>query len=124
MQISLYVAAFLTVAIGVAHSYLGEKYILARLFRQSDLPKVMGSCRFTAQTLRFAWHVTTVAWWGFAAILVLLAQPSVNHSTLGLIVGGTFLAHFVIAMIGSRGRHLSWIVFLAIGTIAIFATRT
>jgi hypothetical protein len=24
--------------------------------------------------LRFAWHITTVAWWGFAAILLLLAR--------------------------------------------------
>ena len=38
----------------------------------------MGSDWFTKQTLRFAWHITTIVWWGFAAILYLLENPSEN----------------------------------------------
>ena len=124
MEIALYFAALLTILIGIAHSYLGERYILVRLFRRNDLPKLFGSSEFTIRTLRFAWHVTSVAWWGFAAILVLLAHPPLTPSALGTVVGLTFLAHFAIALGGSRGKHLSWIVFLAIGVIAIYATRT
>ena len=124
MEIALYFAAFLTVAVGVAHSYLGERYILTRLFRRDDLPKIQGSSDFTIRTLRFAWHLTSVAWWGFAAVLVLLAQPSFAPSALGAIIGCTFLVHFVIAFAGSRGKHLSWIFFLAIGVITMYATRT
>jgi len=122
-EYALYFAAFLVVAVGTAHSYLGERYILIRLFRREDLPQVFGSAEFTKRTLRFAWHVTSVAWLGFAAILVLLAHPTTASSTIGLIVGCTFLAHFAVALAGSRGRHLSWPVFLAIGIIAIYATR-
>jgi hypothetical protein len=64
-------AAVLLVAIGAAHSYLGERYILIRLFRlfRRDLPKLFGSDWFTKRTLRFAWHITTVMFWGFAALL-------------------------------------------------------
>ncbi len=124
LKIALYVAALLLGATGVAHSYLGERYLLMRLFRRNDLPKLFGSTDFTVRTLRFAWHVTTVAWLGFAAILVALAHPPVSPSTLGLIAGGTFMVHCVIALGGSRGRHLSWVAFLAVAIIAIYATRS
>ena len=35
-----------------------------------DLPRLFGSDWFTRRTLRFAWHITSVAWLGFAALLV------------------------------------------------------
>jgi len=124
MDSLLYLAAFLATAIGIAHSYLGEQYILLRLFRRDDLPKLFGSSEFTIRTLRFAWHVTTIAWWGFAVILVVLANAPVTTSTIGLVIGCTFLVHFAIALVGSRGKHFSWPVFLAIGILAIYATRT
>ena len=124
MDIALYLAAFLTVATGIAHSYLGERYISTRLFRCDDLPGLFGGPEFTIRTLRFAWHLTTVAWWGFAAILVMMANRPVNMNTVGLVIGCTFLVHFAVAFIGSRGKHMSWPVFLSIGIIAIYATRT
>jgi len=117
----LYLAAFLAIAVGAAHSVLGERYILIRLFRRGDLPKLFGSPDFTIRTLRFAWHLTTVAWWGFAGILVLLANPPISLSGVGAVVGWTFLAHAAIALFASRGRHLAWPVFLAIGIIALYA---
>lgn len=123
MEIPLYLAAFLAIAIGIAHSYLGEKYILIRLFRRDDLPKIFGSSEFTIRTLRFAWHLTTIAWWGFAAILVVLANQPVDSSKIGLVIGFTFLVHFAIALLGSRGRHYSWLIFLSIGLLTIYATR-
>jgi len=124
MDTLLYLAAFLATAVGITHSFLGERYILIRLFRRDDLPKLFGSSEFTVRTLRFAWHVTTIAWWGFAVILILLANPPVTTRTIGLVIGCTFLLHFVIALIGSRGKHFSWPIFLAIGILAIYATRT
>ena len=54
MRTTLYVAAFLIVAVGIAHSYLGERYILIRLFRRENLPELFGSAGFTIRTLRFA----------------------------------------------------------------------
>lgn len=114
--------------IGVAHSYLGERYILIRLFRREDLPKLFGGDEFTKNTLRFAWHLTTVAWCGFAAILFHLAQSREGAGLVGNIVGNiigvTFLIHFVIALLGSKGKHLSWAVFLVIGLAAVYASNT
>lgn len=123
MQTALYTAALLLVAIGIAHSWLGERYILIRLFRRDNLPVLFGGTDFTTRTLRFAWHLTTIAWWGYAAILVLLANPPVTASMVGIVTGCVFLLHFAISFVASRARHLAWIVFLFVGLIAIYATR-
>ncbi len=119
-----YLAALLLLLIGAAHSYLGERYILTRLFRRDNLPKLFGDTTFTKNTLRFAWHLTTVAWLGFALILIHLANPPLEKATVGNIIGGVFLIHFAIALIASKGKHLSWIFFLAIGLLAIYAANS
>lgn len=123
MESLLYAAAVLILIISLVHSVLGEKYIIARLLRRDNLPRLFGSDVFTRRTLRCAWHLTTVAWLGFAAILVAMARPALDTSTLGVIIGLTFLLHFLIAIIGTRGKHLSWIVFLGIAVCAVIATR-
>ena len=116
-----FVIVFKVMAVAAAHSYSGERYILIRLFRLENLPKLFGSTEFTVRTLRFAWHLTSVAWLGLAAILVLLANPAATLNTIGFVIGCIFLVHFVVAIVGSRGRHLSWPLFLAIGIITFYA---
>ena len=118
----LYFASFLLVAIAFAHSYLGERYILIRLFKRKNLPKLFGGTEFTTRTLRFAWHLTSIAWIGFAAILVSMVNQVITSEMIGKIIGLTFLAHFLTAFIGSKGRHLAWPVFLLIGILSIYAT--
>ncbi|WP_249118558.1 hypothetical protein [Pseudoalteromonas sp. NEC-BIFX-2020_015] len=71
-------AALLLLFCGIVHSYLGEKYILIRLFKRDNLPKLLGSDWFTKRVLRFAWHLTTIAWWGFAAIIYCIPKPPQN----------------------------------------------
>lgn len=112
-------AAVLTLAIGLAHSWLGERNILMRLFRRQNLPHLFGSDVFTKRTLRMAWHATTVAWFGFAALLLILASLPLDASAriLSGVIAATFLASAILALIGSRGRHLSWIVFLIIAIL-------
>ncbi|WP_133001230.1 hypothetical protein [Luteimonas arsenica] len=116
----LYVAAFLVVALGIAHSLLGERYILARLFRRSDLPKLFGSAEFTTRTLRFAWHITTVAWFGFAALLVHAARGDLTVQGMLQIIGFTSVVSGFLPLILTRGRHLSWLVLFVIGGIALW----
>lgn len=113
-------AALLAIIIGLIHSYLGEKYILIRLFRRS-LPSLFGDDRFTKQTIRFVWHLLTVAWLGFAAILFLLRDADASRSNLLLVIGATFATTGLVALITSRGKHLSWIVFSAIAGICLMA---
>lgn len=116
----LIAAAVLAVSIGVAHSCLGERYILIRLFRR-PLPPLFGDDWFTRQTLRFAWHITTIAWFGFAAILMCLHSGSTDRRQLLLLIAGTFGMTALISLIASRGRHLSWIVFGAICGLCLVA---
>lgn len=121
MTTALTIAAFALVGVGIAHSILGERYILMRLFRRGDLPRLLGGTEFTRRTLRFAWHVTSIAWWGFAALLLMVACGPIATQDVARVTGVTLIATGLVALAGSRGRHLSWPVFLAIGSIALMA---
>lgn len=126
MNAHLVAAASLILVVGAAHSYLGERYILIRLFRRSDLPWLFGSDLFTRRTLRFAWHLTTVAWWGIAALLLGAARAgsgTLAVAQVGAVVAATSLASAVVTFAGSRGRHLAWLVFLAVGVLAWLGTH-
>jgi hypothetical protein len=112
-------AAFLIVALGLAHSILGERYILVRLFRRTDLPKLFGTSQFTAQTLRFAWHITTVAWFGFAALLLQIGQGRLTSPGAAQIIGLTAITSGFLPLIFTRGKHWSWLVLFAIGGISL-----
>ena len=122
MSALVLVAASLAILLGVAHSYLGEQYILIRLFRRADLPILFGGQAFTRHTLRFAWHLTTVAWLGFAGLLFQLASPSGGGvRTQARVISITFMASGVVSLFGSRGRHLSWVVFFLIAGLTWLA---
>jgi hypothetical protein len=51
-------AALLALASALHIRSWARKYILIRLFRRDDLPKLFGGTEFTVRTLRFAWHLT------------------------------------------------------------------
>jgi hypothetical protein len=110
----LIVAAILLLLCGVVHSVLGERYLLSRLFKRDNLPHLFGSDAFTKGTLRFAWHITTLCWFGFAALLLLLPDSTVLLLTVGLI----FLASGVLSAYYTKGKHLSWLVFFAISALS------
>lgn len=118
MEKLLYLAASLVVALGIAHSTLGERHILVRLFRRDNLPKLFGGTEFTVRTLRFAWHITTVAWFGFGALLLHAGRGDLSTSGTLRIIGATFIASGFLPLLITRGRHLSWLVLFGIGGIA------
>jgi len=124
VTILLISAAILTIAIGIAHSWLGERFIIRRLLRRTDLPELFGDDSFTRQTVRFAWHLTTIAWFGLAAVLVMLSGAVVGiRVSDGVVfaVAQTFIMSAVLALILTRGRHLSWIVFAVIAALCLIA---
>lgn len=117
----LLVGSFLLLFIGFIHSYLGEKYILIRLFKRDNLPKILGSDWFTKRVLRFAWHLTTIAWWGFAVVLYLLSKPSDNiRAEILITIAVVFAISGVVSLLFSRGKHLSWLVFFGIACASLF----
>ena len=115
MNAYLLAAAGLSVIGGALHSVLGERLILSKLVSGS-LPEVAGSSDLTLRVLRLFWHLVSVAWWGFAALLILLASmPTAEENRrLLLAITVTFLASAVVSFTVSRGRHFSWGVLLLI----------
>ena len=118
---ALYFAAVLLVAISLAHSLLGERYVLRRLERLDQLPRlVLGGREMMAALLRFAWHITSIAWLGFAAILVLGAHNALSNQSVAWVIAIIFGFSGSVSLVAGRGRHYSWTVFLAVGGIALF----
>lgn len=115
----LLLALALLIATGLAHSYLGERYLLIRLFKRDDLPKLLGSAAFTVGTLRFVWHLTTVAWWGLAYLVFAAWSGTVGRDQVLMVIGVTSLVSAAFPLYFTRGRHLSWIVFLLIGVLVL-----
>ena len=120
----LNLAAILLILIGLVHSYLGERYILVRLFKR-ELPKLFGGDKFTKQVLRFAWHLTTIAWFGFAALLIGIsyAKGELYQITL-YTIATVFLLSGLMSFGYTKGRHYSYIVFWFVAIICmVVATR-
>jgi hypothetical protein len=87
------------------------------------LPKLFGGTEFTVRTLRFAWHLTSVAWWGTAVLFFLIAQRPLSSALVSAVLAGVFLISALVALVASRGRHLAWVVALAIGIIALYGAQ-
>lgn len=100
-------------------SVLGERFILIRVFRQNNLPKLFGGTGFTTRTLRCAWHITTVLWRGFAALLWHVSPDSTDSDFVLRVIGYTSIAAGLLPHVITRGRHLSWLVLFAVGGIAL-----
>ena len=137
MSYPLTAAAVLTILVGIAHSYLGERYILVRLMRREDLPRLFGSDWFTRRTLRFGWHLTTVAWFGLAIVMLILADevgnplpstaalstadPQALARSLAQTIAGIFGVSAVVTATASRCKHLAWPVFATISVLCWIA---
>lgn len=120
----LVTGAFLAIFIGLVHSYLGERYILIRLFKR-ELPKLLGSDWFTKRVLRFAWHLTTVAWFGFAAILFLLSNPGEYiQKQILMVIAGVFLVNGLVSASFTKGKHISWIFFWLISGLSFYVAQS
>lgn len=117
----LLIAAVLIFLTGCAHSYLGERNILIRLFKHGTMPSLFGGTQFTEGTLRFAWHITTIAWWAIAVLLVLAHRGSISTTSVLHVIAGAAIASAVLPIIFTRGKHLSWVVFLLVAALVSLA---
>jgi hypothetical protein len=118
----LALAAVLCIGIGLVHSLLGERYILVRLFRGSRIPHLFGSDFFTKRTLRFAWHLTTIAWWGLGYMVWAVSRDTADPENVVLVTVLTvFFVSGAVALVASKGKHLSWVVFWAIAGLVYAA---
>lgn len=114
-------AAVLTVFIGIVHSWLGERRLIGPLLSPELRSGVLAHSKFARDVLRFAWHLTTLTWWGFAAMFVVLSLSPLDETGRAILVIASvvFFAMGVVTVIAGRGRHLAWIVFFIIAGLAI-----
>jgi hypothetical protein len=119
----LAIATVLLLIMGIAHSYLGERYILIRLSKRENLPKVLGSVAFTVGTLRFVWHLTTVAWGALALLVFSAGYGAVAKDQVLTIIGFASLGSAAFPLYFTRGKHLSWVVFIVVGVL-VLASRS
>lgn len=111
-------AAGILVAVGAVHSYLGERFILIPLFRGDALSKIGPGRKFAKGALRFSWHLVTITWVGFAAVLSIIALGSASLvSALLVIVVVVFGLHSVAIFGASRGKHVAWIAFAGVAVL-------
>ena len=109
--------------IGAIHSYLGERFVLRPILALPNLPKLGGSRSYMASVLRFAWHLTSVAWWGTAVTLVLLWRGQ-GIADIGAVLAATFALHGVIILLVKNGtRHPAWPLFLLTAAAIWFGTH-
>lgn len=115
---SLVLAAGLTVVIGIVHSWLGERRLIGPLLAIEPRPSILKS-GFFRNVLRFAWHITTLAWIGMAGAMAALALAPLDRTgrIAVAVLGATFLVHSLLILGMSRGRHLAWPVFLLIAAL-------
>lgn len=119
MNHSLLIAAVLIAAIAVVHTLLGERLVIGPLLA-GEVPRLGGSSRFMRRTVRYAWHLTSLIAVGFAALLFYYAKEPRQHVMAIKIVSATFILSSLLAVIMTRGKHFSWVVFLAIGLLTWF----
>lgn len=104
------VVAGCLIALGLAHSTLGESGILRPLFAATW---TTNEPRWAVERiLRFAWHITSVAWFALAAIVL--------GANLLVAVGVMSLVSAAIIFVMLRG-HLAWPLFLLAGLAALRA---
>ncbi len=118
---TLLTAAALAFGIGVVHSWLGERWLIGPLLAPGRRQGLLEKSEFARRALRFAWHLTTVAWWGPAAMLAWLATAPLDGTGRAVlaITAMMFLITGAVTLAVSRGRHLAWPVFLAIAGLSL-----
>jgi hypothetical protein len=115
---ALLIAGLLAVFISAVHSWLGEKRLIGPLLalEHREGPLARG---FMRRLVRYAWHITSIAWTGMGLALVVLARTPLDGSgrLVAGVIGATFLVMGVMTLMAGRGRHLAWLVFLAIAVL-------
>ncbi len=121
----LLVAAILTIVVSLMHSILGGRRLIAPILRMDGLPVILGSVANTKLTLRIGWHMTSLLWWGIAAMLLYL-HYSPESARLGFLwmVCVVFAISGASALIFSRGAHKSWVLFFPISVITGYMAYT
>jgi hypothetical protein len=115
----LHIAAALTVLVGLYHSLAGEHRLIRPLLALEGLPALGGGPGYTRALIRTAWHLTTLTWFGLAAMMVHVQLRTDRGGIVFLwIVAAVFALSGLLALVFGRGRHPSWLAFLPVAILA------
>ncbi len=119
---ALLLAAVLTLAVGFVHSWLGERVLIGPLLATpaAEGPLTREPLR---RVLRNAWHITSVAWAGIGIAIASLAFAPLDASgrRVLVVIGLLFAGQGLFVLATSRGRHVGWPFFAAIGALTLWA---
>lgn len=108
------------IAVSVVHSWVGEKLLLAPMFKRRGNAVLESGLARTV--IRFAWHVTSLSWLMLAIILYTVGfSPDALPATILLTLGLGFLAVGLFDAVATRGKHVGWPVLSAIGAFCLGA---
>lgn len=113
MPVAFLVASGSLFALAALHSALGERLLIGPLLAADPWPRVPLGRTLARRTLRFAWHLTSIAWVGLALLLL----GSAGTPRVPAVVAGVLLVSGCATLAAARGRHFAWALFLT-GAIA------
>lgn len=111
MSAADWVAAGSLFTLAALHSFLGERLLVGPLLAVDPWPALRIGRTLGRQTLRFAWHLTSVAWLGLGVLL--LGPADSGALFVPAVVGAVLLASGIFTFATTRGRHFAWAPFLA-----------
>lgn len=121
-SILLLAAAGLTLGVVALHSLAGERRLIRPLLASSALPDLGHGLWYTRTLIRAAWHVTSLAWLGLAAVMLTAAlQPALAAPVWILPVALTFGLSGLVSLVASKGRHPGWLGLLPISALLVGA---
>lgn len=113
MNITFLAVAIVLFILGIAHSIFGEKLLLMPMAKEKSVD-LFKQKPYMKSVMRFAWHITSIAWWGMAFIVLDFAKEG-NPSFFSIYaLTGTFALTGIIILAFSKGLHPAWFFFLAI----------
>ena len=121
MNIWLLLGALVLTGAAVAHSLVGEKVVLRRLYRRvgprAEEGRRAGDDPSTRRAVRLAWHSVSIALLGYAMLLFTAAFDQAafgdRWATVAQLLATTFAGLAVLSLVIAKGRHTGWMWYAA-----------
>jgi len=114
----LAVAGLGCLAAAVVHSALGERRFVRPIRAQMTWPGNERAGDFARLVVRLAWHIASVMWTGFAALLLAPLFGFHGLTPVYIVAAATFGVALIMTGPMTAWRHLGWPVF-ALVTVSL-----
>ncbi|AUP80674.1 hypothetical protein [Flavivirga eckloniae] len=130
MNIYLLIAGILCFILGLSHSILGELLIFQHKKGHKKIVPTIVKSDLKERHLRIiwaTWHLASFLGWCIGAILIKIALKQNLQSTeiakfiISSITVSMLCSSFLV-LIGTKGKHPGWVVFLVIGILTLTGT--